>query len=159
MGASIAYNLSKRGVEGVTVLERSSSARGAHRPLWVGTDTSSPMRLSIKLSKESLKIIEKFNDLAGYDPLATRDGYIFIASCEESLAQLKRNRELAQKQEVPVRALGPEELQRRFPFYQFDDIIGGTLCMQDGHASTFAVLQGFISKSRELVPSSTRTWR
>ena len=150
VGASIAYNLSKKGVEGVIVLERSKFGSGSTSASLGGYRHQFSNELNIKLSKESLKIIEKFNDLAGYDPLATRDGYLFIASSEQSLAQLKRNRELALKQGVPVELLGPEELQRRFPFYQFDGIVGGTLCMQDGRASTLAVLQGFISKSREL---------
>jgi sarcosine oxidase subunit beta len=150
VGASIAYNLSKRGAAGVVVLERSKFGSGSTSASLGGYRHQFSNELSIKLSKESIRIIEKFKGLTGYDTLATRDGYLFIASNEESLAQLKRNMKLAQKQGVPVELLGPEELQRRFPFYQFDGIVGGTLCMQDGHASTLAVLQGFISKSREL---------
>jgi len=150
VGTSIAYNLSKKGSDGIIVLERSKFGSGSTSASLGGYRYQFSNELNIKLSKESIRIIEKFNDITGYDPLVARDGYLFIASSEQSLVQLRRNRELARNQGVPVELLGPGELQRRFPFYKFNDIIGGTLCTQDGRASTFALLQGFISKSREM---------
>src|SRR6202043_2933538 len=150
IGASIAYNLAKRGVSGVVLLEKAKFGSGSTSAALGGFRHQFSNELSIRLSKESIKIIESFKDLTGYDPLVKKDGYLFIASREESFSQLKRNRDLALKEGIPVELLGPQDLQEKFPFYRFDGILGGTLCMEDGHASTFAVLQGFISKSREL---------
>src|SRR5579872_7052947 len=149
IGASIAYNLAKKGVSEIVVLEKSKFGSGSTSAALGGFRHQFSNELSIRLSKESIKIIESFKDLTGYDPLVKKDGYLFIASREESFSQLKRNRDLALKQGIPVDLLGRQELQETFPFYRFDGILGGTLCMEDGHASTFAVLQGFISKSRE----------
>ena len=150
VGTSIAYNLSRQGIDGVIVLERAKFGSGSTSASLGGYRHQFSNELSIRLSKESIKIIENFKNLTGYDPLSTRDGYLFVASSEQSLAQLRRNMDLALGQGVQVEFLGPDELKKRFPFYQFDGILGGTYCSQDGHASTLAVLQGFISKSREL---------
>lgn len=150
IGASIAYNLTKIGVRKVVLLEKSKFGSGSTSASLGGFRHQFSNELSIKLSKESIKIIESFKELTGYDPLAKKDGYVFIASTEKSFEQLKKNRVLAQGQGVSVELLDHDELQTRFPFYQFDEILGGTLCVEDGHASTLAVLQGFITKSKEL---------
>ena len=150
IGASIAYNLFEKGVSGVVLLEKGKLGSGSTTASLGGFTQQISNVLSIKLIKESVKVIENFKDLTGYDPLMTKDGYLFISSNEKSLAQLKKNREIAQRLGVSVDFLEKEEMQRIFPFYQFVGILGGTLCMEDGHASTLAVLQGFVSKSKEL---------
>ena len=151
--------LQKEGFDGITVLEKAKFGSGSTSAALGGFRHQFSNELSIKLSKESIKIIEGFKDLTGYDPLVTKDGYLFIASREESFLQLKRNRELVLNQGIPVETLDQRELQERFPFYRFDGILGGTLCKEDGHASTLAVLQGYISKSRELGVDLTKTPR
>jgi sarcosine oxidase, subunit beta len=150
VGASIAYRLATKGVKDVVVFEKSRFGSGSTSSSLGGFRHQFSNELSIRLSKESIKIIEKFKDLTGYDPLAKKDGYLFVAAKEESFAQLKKNRELARGLSVPVDLLEQSELQTRFPFYDFEGLVGGTLCMEDGHASTLALLQGFISKSKEL---------
>ena len=150
IGASIAYNLAARGFKGVTLVEKAKFGSGSTSAALGGFRHQFSNELSIQLSKESIKIIERFKELTGYDPLVKKDGYLFIASREESFLQLQRNRELVLRQGIPVELLDQGELKERFPFYRFDGILGGTLCREDGHASTFAVLQGYISKSREL---------
>ncbi len=150
IGASIAYNLAKRGFKGVTLLEKAKFGSGSTSAALGGFRHQFSNELSVQLSKESIKILEGFKDLTGYDPLVKKDGYLFIASEEESFTQLKRNRDLVLKHGIPVEILDQRELQKSFPFYRFDGILGGTLCKEDGHASTLAVLQGYISKSKEL---------
>jgi sarcosine oxidase, subunit beta len=150
VGASIAYHLATKGVKNVVVLEKSRFGSGSTSASLGGFRHQFSNELSIRLSKESIKVILKFKDLTGYDPLAKMDGYLFVAENEESLSQLRKNRDLARQLSVSVDLLEQSELQARFPFYKFDGIVGGTLCMEDGHASTLAVLQGFISKSKEL---------
>jgi sarcosine oxidase subunit beta len=149
VGTSIAYNLSQKGIKDTVLLEKGKFGKGSTSASLGGFRHQFSNDLSIKLSKESIKIIEKFEVLTGYDPLVRKDGYLFVASTEQSFSQIKRNRGLALGLGIKVELLSHTDLQTRFPFYQFDGVIGGTLCMDDGHASTAAVLQGFISKSRE----------
>ena len=149
VGASITYNLTCKGIKDVLLLERGRFGGGSTSASLGGFRHQFSNELSIELSKESIKIIENFQRLTGYDPLVKKDGYLFIASTEQSFAQLEKNRALALKLGVKVELLDQKDLRTEYPFYQFDEIIGANLCMNDGHASTGAVLQGFISKARE----------
>jgi sarcosine oxidase subunit beta len=149
IGASVAYNLTQQGASDLVLFEKGTFGSGSTSASLGGFRHQFSSEASIKLSLESAKIIQEFETLTGYDPLVKRDGYLFVASAKESLGQLEKNRTLSLGLGVPVDLLDKEDLQRKFRFYNFEEIIGGTLCMRDGHASTAAVLQGFISKSRE----------
>lgn len=150
IGASIAYNLASRGVKGVTVFESSKAGGGSTSAALGGFRHQFSSEISVELSKRSIVIIQKFKELTGYDPLIHRDGYIFIASEHASFEQLKKNREMQRRLGVPVDLLSKQELERKCPFYNFEGILGGTFCAEDGHASTFAVHQGYVSKAKEL---------
>jgi len=120
IGASTAYNLAKRGVKGVVVLEKSKAGSGSTSASLGGFRYQFSNELSLKLSMRSVDIVEKFKDLTGYDPLVKHDGYLFIASRPSSLEEVKKNRNLQRGLGVPVDLLSPEELREGYPFYRFD---------------------------------------
>jgi sarcosine oxidase subunit beta len=151
IGASVAYNLaSLYSVSNIVVLEKSRVGSGSTSASLGGFRHQFSDETAIKLTVESVKILNEFESSFGYDPLVRRDGYCFIASKKDSLQALETNRDLASRLGIDVELLEDQELQQRFPFYSFDGIIGGTLCMADGHASTLAVLQGYVSKAKTL---------
>ncbi len=150
IGASIAYNLAAHGVEGIVILEKSRAGTGSTSASLGGFRYQFSQELSVKLSQRSVSIIEKFMALTGYDPLVKHDGYLFIASTPPSFEQLKKNRDLQRRLGVSVELVLQRDLQARYPFYRFDRILGGTLSQQDGHASTMAVFQGYVSTARRL---------
>lgn len=150
IGASVAYSLVKKGVNDIVVLDKGKAGSGSTAASLGGFRYQFSNELSVRLSLESINVIENFKQETGYDPLVKHDGYVFIASSEKSFAQLKKNRELQVSLGVPVDLLSKEELQSRLPYYSFDGILGGTICMNDGHASTFAVHQGLVSKAKDL---------
>ena len=150
IGASLAYNLASYGVEDVVILERSKAGTGTTAASLGGFRHQFSNELSVRLSQASIKIIENFQELAGYDPLVSHDGYVFLASNETSYQRLKSDQRLQKSMGIPVELMGRDELQREFPFYRFDKILGGVLCMADGHASTMAVLQGYLTNAKRL---------
>lgn len=150
IGASVAYNLAASGVRDIVILDKSVAGGGSTVASLGGFRTQFSNELSVRLSQRSIGIIEKFEELTGYDPLVRHDGYVFIASTEKSHERLRKDSQLQKGLGVPVELVGREELQSRFPYYMFDDIIGGTVCMTDGHASTMAVLQGYLSSSKKM---------
>ncbi|MDA4128963.1 MAG: FAD-binding oxidoreductase [Thaumarchaeota archaeon] len=150
IGASVGYNLAVSGVKDVVMLERSKAGAGSTSASLGGFRHQFSSELSVRLSQRSVSIIERFEELTGYDPLVSHDGYVFIASTEPSFNQLKKNRDLQRGLGVRVELLSKEELQDRYRFYSFDGILGGTLCEEDGHASTMAVFQGYVSKAKQL---------
>jgi len=150
IGVSVAYNLALRGVRDVVILEKSKAGGGSTSASLGGFRNQFSNELSVKLSQRSARIIERFEELTGYDPLVRHDGYVFIASKSESFEQLGRNHRLQRRLGVPVDLLSREELQDSYPFYRFDGILGGTLCKEDGHASTMAVFQGYLTAAKRL---------
>lgn len=151
IGASVAYNLANKfSLNDIVVVEKARLGSASTSASLGGFRHQFSSELAIRLSIESEKILDKFEHDFGYDPLIKRDGYCFIASKARSLDVLKKNRELATRLGVKVELLDVEELERKFPFYSFKDIIGGTFCPEDGHASTSSVFQGYISKSKNL---------
>ncbi len=150
IGASIAYNLAKQGTQNVVVLDKSKAGSGSTAASLGGFRHQFSNELSIRLSLESIREIERFKETIGYDPLVKHDGYLFIATSQSSIRQLEKNRTLQRSLGVSVDFLAPYELSSKFPFYSFDGFLGGNLCMEDGHASTFAVLQGYVSRAKEL---------
>lgn len=150
IGASVAFSLAKKGWNDVVVLDKGRAGSGSTAASLGGFRHQFSNELSVKLSLESVKTIETFERDTGYAPMVKHDGYLFIASSENSFAQLKKNRELGVALGVPIDLLSGEQLQSMFPYYSFHGILGGTICMKDGHASTSAVHQGFVSKAKEL---------
>ena len=150
IGASIAYNLAINGLKGVKVFDSSKAGSGSTSAALGGFRHQFSNEISVELSKRSVSIMQKFQELTGYDPLIHRDGYIFIASEQNSFEQLEKNREMQNRLGVHVDVLSKSELENKCPFYNFDGTLGGTFCAEDGHASTFAVHQGYVSKSKEL---------
>jgi sarcosine oxidase subunit beta len=150
IGVSIGYNLAVEGVRDVVILDKSKAGAGSTSASLGGFRHQFSSELSVRLSQRSVGIIEKFEELTGYDPLVSHDGYVFIASTEHSFDQLKKNRDLQRRLGVPVELLSLEELQNRYRFYSFDGILGGAFCQNDGHASTMAVFQGYVSKAKQL---------
>ena len=150
VGASVAYNLAVQGVQDITILEKSKAGSGSTASSLGGFRAQFSNELSVRLSQRSIKLLEKFEELTGYDPLVRHDGYAFIASNEASYERLRKDQQLQRSMGVPVEFVGRDELQKKYPFYRFDKILGGALCMDDGHASTMAVLQGYITTSKRL---------
>ncbi len=150
IGASIAYNLALQGFKDTVIFDKSKAGGGSTSASLGGFRYQFSTELSVRLSQRSVSVIEKFHDLTGYDPLVRHDGYLFIASESSSFDQLKKNQDLQRRLGVPVELVSQEELQERYPFYRFDGIQGGTLCEEDGHASTMAVFQGYISAAKRL---------
>jgi sarcosine oxidase subunit beta len=150
VGASLGYNLATGGERDVVILDKSKAGAGSTSASLGGFRYQFSSELSIRLSQRSVAVIEKFEELTGYDPLVRHDGYLFIASTETSFGQLKKNRDMQRALGIPVEILSREELQNRYGFYKFDEFLGGTFCQEDGHASTMAVFQGFVSRAKQL---------
>lgn len=150
VGASIAYNLAAKGVDGILVVERAKAGGGSTSSSLGGFRAQFSTELSVSLSMRSIGIIERFEELTGYDPLISRDGYVFVASTERSYERLEKDQRFQRSMGVHVDLVGGRELQELYPFYRFDHMIGGTICLTDGHASTMAVLQGYLTASKRM---------
>jgi sarcosine oxidase subunit beta len=77
-------------------------------------------------------------------------GYLFLAQSEQVWEEFLANVEVQRLHKVPVEALTPNEIKRRWPHLNVEDIRGGTFCPEDGYADPYAAAMGFANAARRL---------
>jgi sarcosine oxidase subunit beta len=144
MGASVAYHLARLGISDVVVLEREkmlgtgSTGRNAG-----GVRHQFSNEANIRLSIESIALLERFADEVGQTIDFHQDGYLFVLSSASSLETFRRNVALQLSLGVDVQWLDATEAQRLAPGLNPDGIVGATFCGRDGIADPNGVTMGF----------------
>jgi sarcosine oxidase subunit beta len=150
MGVSAAYNLAKRGVSDLVVLEKDLLAQ-ASTGLSVGgirQQFSNPA--NIRLSQESVRVYERFEDEFSADIRFRQVGYIFLAQMEETWKDFLSAVETQRQHDVPVEVLSPDDIKKRWPYLNVDDLKGGTFGPKDGYADPYLAAMGFANSARKL---------
>ena len=150
IGASIAYQLTKKGVSDVVVLEQGEiGAQGATSTCLGGLRTQFSTAVNIRFSLISREVFRGFKDEFGVDPNFRPYGYLFLAVTPGKWSVLENTSRLMAEQKIPVELLTPEEVSRQWPFLRVDDLAGGSYTINDGFYGTMEVLQAFVKKARQ----------
>src|SRR5437667_10888871 len=92
MGASVAYHLARRGLTNVVVLEREKLlATGSTGRNAGGVRHQFSNAANIRLSIESIALLERFEDEVGQPVDFHQDGYLILLSREASVDLFRRN--------------------------------------------------------------------
>ena len=143
MGASVAYHLARLGVTDVVLLEREqmlgtgSTGRNAG-----GVRHQFSNEANIRLSIESIALLERFADEVGQPIDFHQDGYLFLLS-DSSVETFRRNVALQRSLGVDVQWLDGIDAERLAPGLSADGIAGATFCQRDGIADPNGVTMGF----------------
>src|SRR5512134_2145399 len=106
MGASAAYHLAKRGIRNVVLLEKEEFfGTGATGRCAGGVRYQFSTEINIRLSLESLPMIERFKEEIGQEVNYRQCGYLLIASNEKDAQTFKRNVALQNSLGVETRLL------------------------------------------------------
>ena len=149
MGASVAYHLARRGITDVVVVEREkmlgtgSTGRNAG-----GVRHQFSNEANIRLSIESIALLERFADEVGQAIDFHQDGYLFVLSSPASVDTFRRNVALQRSLGVDVQWLDAAEAQRLAPGLNADGISGATFCERDGIADPNGVTMGFAKAAQ-----------
>jgi sarcosine oxidase subunit beta len=150
IGASIAYQLTKKGVSDVVVLEQGEiGAQGATSTCLGGLRTQFSTAVNIRFSLISREVFRGFKDELGVDPNFRPYGYLFLAAAPDQWSVLENTSRLMAELKIPVELLTPEEVSRQWPFLMVDDLVGGSYTRNDGFYGTIEVLQAFVKKARQ----------
>lgn len=150
IGASIAYQLTKKGVSDVVVLEQGEiGAQGATSTCLGGLRTQFSTAVNIRFSLISREVFRGFKDEFGVDPNFRPYGYLFLAVTPDKWSVLENTSRLMAELKIPVELLTPEEVSRQWPFLRVDDLVGGSYTINDGFYGTMEVLQAFVKKARQ----------
>jgi len=149
MGASTAYHLTKNGVRDVILLEREPMlAMGSTGRNAGGVRHQFSSEANVKLSIESIQLLERFSSEVGYEIDFHQDGYLFLLSNESTLADFRRNIEMQRRHGIVVDLLTPEEARQLAHGLDSQGVIGATFCARDGIADPNGVTMGFAKAAQ-----------
>jgi sarcosine oxidase subunit beta len=151
MGASAAYHLAKRGLKNIVLLEKEEFfGTGATGRCAGGVRYQFSTEINVKLSIESLPMIERFKDEIGQDVNYRKCGYLLIATNEKDATTFKRNVELQNRLGVRTQLLSGEEVRACLPLMRFEDAIAGTYNQKDGIVDPNSVVAGYVNAGQKL---------
>ncbi|CAN5706196.1 FAD-binding oxidoreductase [soil metagenome] len=158
MGCSIAYHLAERGMTDVVVLEKDYIGRGSTADAAGGIRLQFSTRANIELMQISIDYWENFEERFGQFINFRQQGYLFLLTSEDNVAEFQTNLELQQSMGVPARWVTPDDIAELNPAVNLDgsrstgsgQILGGTICPRDGWADTSTSTMGFAQAARRL---------
>ena len=149
MGASVAYHLTRRGITDIVLLEREKLlATGSTGRNAGGVRHQFSNAANIRLSLESIALLERFADDVGSPIDFHQDGYLFLLSSEASVETFHRNVELQRSLGVAVDWLEPADVERLAPGVGIDGLLAATFCAKDGIADPNGVTMGFAKAAQ-----------
>lgn len=150
VGCSIAYNLAKRGLRGVVVLERAQLGSGSTSKAAGGIRAQFGAEITIRMSLYAQEVYRHFEEELGMTADYREVGYLFLLTTNDELAAFRKNVALQNSLGVPSRMIGTAEVQAMVPAIKVDDLAGASFCPTDGIAGPSEALQGFASRARAL---------
>ncbi|GAB4456811.1 MAG: FAD-binding oxidoreductase [Anaerolineales bacterium] len=151
MGASTLYHLAQRGVKNIVLLEKEDYfGAGATGRCAGGVRYQFSTEINVRLSLESLPMLERFKEEIGQDVNYRQCGYLLAATTEQDAANFKRNVELQNRLGVATELLSGDEVRARLPLMRFDDALAGTFHQKDGLVDPNSVVMGYINAAQKL---------
>ncbi len=150
IGCSIAFHLAKLGSWDITVLEKDDIGSGSTGKCAGGIRQQFSTEANIRLSIESVRFFEHFEEETGYHADFRQNGYLMLATTEEEVEAFKRNVALQRRLGVDVSLLTRQEVKGLVPALNTDDVLTASYCPSDGYADPYCVVQGFARAAREM---------
>ncbi|MFN8412779.1 MAG: FAD-dependent oxidoreductase [Anaerolineales bacterium] len=151
MGASAAYHLAKRGFKNIVLLEKEQYfGTGATGRCAGGVRYQFSTEINVKLSMESLPMIERFKEEIGQEVNYRQCGYLLVATNENEASIFKHNVEMQNKLGVGTQLLSGDDVRARLPLMKFEDAIAGTFNQKDGTVDPNGVVMGYITAAQKL---------
>lgn len=150
VGCSIAYNLAKRGVKDVVLLEKGSLCCGSTGRCAAGIRAQWGTEMNCRLGKASLDIFENLSEELGMDVGLHQGGYLMIAYTEKELEQLKKNVALQNSLGIRSRMISLDEAKELSPYLNPEGALGFFFHHRDGHADPFLTTFAYAEAAKRL---------
>jgi len=151
MGTSIAYHLAARGQRDVVLIERSDLfGQGATGKCAGGVRHQFASEINIRLSTESIRMLENFEVEPGHAIGLRQCGYLFLLTRPEDVAAFRDNVALQHRLGIMTEWQSAEDVRQRLPQVRTDDVLAGTFYGRDGIADPSGVIDGYVSAARRL---------
>lgn len=151
-GCSIAYNLAKKGVKDIILVERSYLTSGATGRCGAGIRMQWGTERNCKLAKLSTEFFENASEELEYrgDIQYEQGGYLIVAGTEKEDEQFKKNVKLQNSLGIASQYLSPMEAKEIVGHLDESKIISATFCEKDGHLNPFHMTQAYALAAKRL---------
>ncbi|MGH7915195.1 MAG: NAD(P)/FAD-dependent oxidoreductase [Candidatus Binataceae bacterium] len=149
MGASIAFNLAKRGVRNVAVLEKKFIAAGATGKSSACVRQHYSTQVGARMAMRSLEIFQNFSEIVGETAGFVRTGYLMGVGERDYLA-LKKVIAMQQAVGIKTSLLSPKEIGEIAPRVSTHDLAAGAWEPDSGYADPWDTTNAFMRRAREL---------
>ncbi len=139
VGTSCAYHLAKFGWKDVILLERDQLTSGT---TWHAAGLVSqlgPSAAITKIRKYTLDLYKELEKKIDHSPGLRLNGALSIAENKGRWQELQRQATTAQLYNVDVQILDKDQIKKKYPIVNTDEIIGGILMPGDGSADPSGV--------------------
>jgi sarcosine oxidase subunit beta len=143
MGLALAYNLGRRGVRDVVVLEAHHLAWGASGRNGGGIRQQWSTELNIRLMQESVEICRGFAQELGTNVWMRQGGYLFLARRPRELERMEAAIALQNRCDVPTRLLTGDEVSRLVPELDRERFVGACYNPTDAIVFPWPFLWGY----------------
>ncbi len=163
VGCATAFELAKRGITDVLLIEKGYLTSGATGRCGAGIRQQWGSELNARLALESTHIFEHLEEYTGYGRSCElhQGGYLLVAYTEKEWAQFQENLKVQHRLGIPAEALDLKEAREIVPFLNTEGMYGATFCAKDGHANPFhctlAYAQGAQRMGVEIATYTTVT--
>ena len=147
-GLACAYELGKRGMTDIVVLEKGYLGAGATGRCGAGIRQQWGMEENIILARESVKIFDNLSAELGYNTFFRQGGYLMLIYEEREYELIKKTIPLQNRLGVPTVYMTPEEITDFVPGMNVDRALGAAYCPTDGTCYPYAVLWGYGEAAR-----------
>lgn len=149
-GVAAAYNLARRGMRDIVVLEKGYPGCGATGRCGGGIRQQWGLDENIVLARESVKIFENLSAELDFNIFFRQGGYLILAYDAHEKELVEQNIPRQNALGVATRFMTPREISAFVPGLNCDGVLGGAYCDTDGTAYPYAVLWGYAEAARRL---------
>jgi sarcosine oxidase subunit beta len=147
-GLALAFELGRRGVSDVLVLERGYLNAGASGRNGGGVRAQWSTPAMIRLARRTLEIMDRFAVDMGVNVWLRRGGYLFLASTREQVALIERNAQLHAREGLRTRVIGPAEALAIVPQLDGSRFLAASWNPDDGVVFPWPFLWGYADRAR-----------
>ncbi|MGI6205185.1 MAG: NAD(P)/FAD-dependent oxidoreductase [Anaerovoracaceae bacterium] len=147
MACSAAYNLAKRGVNDIIVLEKKEIGNGGSCRNAGGVRQSARDVRELPLAMYAVSNIwPTLGEELGADVEYRQDGNLRLGKTEEHLGILEKHTEKSRSAGLDVKMISGDEAREICP-YMSEEVIGASWCPTDGHANPLHTTLAFYRKA------------
>ena len=151
-GVSIAYNLAKKGMQGIHVIDKGYFTNGATGRCGAGVRQQWATEMNCKLAKMSIDFFEHAKTILEYDGNLEfkQEGYLMLATSKEEHDQFTKNVELQNRLGIPSKQLTVDEALKIVPHLNPKSFYSATFCQTDGHLNPFKMTEAYYLAAKKL---------